>query len=420
MKRLKVLFVAEYWYPAEKGGGEISTRLLAEALSKQGVEMHVLTSKFPGLKESEIFNGVHIHRLLRTGKDPSSFSSSLGRVLFPLSIRRKLPILMRQLRPDIIHYLSPQAALGKVKTSVPSFIHVNSPVFFCPQGTLMYERHYDRTFLEFLSNFLKSSEFGKYKNRFYLKYNPFVWIFLYYSYKLRLKKLKQFDAYTPNSNFMKENLIQVGISRDKIHILPNIINIKQTSLKIKSNIPPHMVYLGAYVENKGILQLLQALKDVSVPYRFDFYGEGPLKQQMMDFVKKNSLDKKITVHDKIEYESSKDIIKNCDILVQPSLVAEAMPRAVLEAMAYRKLVISSDIGGAKDVIKHGVTGFLVAPDNIGSFRRCIEMALKDQNLRKRIGAAAQQATKSQKGEDIAKLLITVYLQVLRKVSGAEY
>ena len=43
---MKILFISEYFPPKGKGGGEISCFLLAKYLVKQGVEIHVLTSKF--------------------------------------------------------------------------------------------------------------------------------------------------------------------------------------------------------------------------------------------------------------------------------------------------------------------------------------------------------------------------------------
>lgn len=52
------------------------------------------------------------------------------------------------------------------------------------------------------------------------------------------------------------------------------------------------------------------------------------------------------------------ILADTDVLVLPS-AAEGLPNAVLEAMAMRRPVIATDVGGTKEVVENGVNGFLL-------------------------------------------------------------
>jgi len=54
-----------------------------------------------------------------------------------------------------------------------------------------------------------------------------------------------------------------------------------------------------------------------------------------------------------------ELIHASDILVQPSISGEGLPRAVMEAMGYGTPVVITTTGGGKEVIEDGVTGFIV-------------------------------------------------------------
>lgn len=54
-----------------------------------------------------------------------------------------------------------------------------------------------------------------------------------------------------------------------------------------------------------------------------------------------------------------ELIHASDILVQPSISGEGLPRAVMEAMGYGTPVVITTTGGGKEVVEDGVTGFVV-------------------------------------------------------------
>ena len=111
--------------------------ILAEALAKKGLEISVLTSHFPNTKKFEIKNKVKIYRNIKTGKDPSSLISNIKRIItFPNSAKKEVKKLQKNF--DMIHYLNTTSIVGITKNK-KSYCHVNSPVFFCPKGTLMYQ-----------------------------------------------------------------------------------------------------------------------------------------------------------------------------------------------------------------------------------------------------------------------------------------
>jgi glycosyltransferase involved in cell wall biosynthesis len=83
-----------------------------------------------------------------------------------------------------------------------------------------------------------------------------------------------------------------------------------------------------------------------------------------------------------------DLLAACDAFVQASL-HEGTPNAVLEAMAARRPVVATAVGGVPDTIVHGESGWLVPKADYGALRnQMIEVMRSDKTLRARVAAKA--------------------------------
>jgi glycosyltransferase involved in cell wall biosynthesis len=69
---------------------------------------------------------------------------------------------------------------------------------------------------------------------------------------------------------------------------------------------------------------------------------------------------------------------------------EALPMAVLEAMALAKPVVATDVGGVRDVVKHEETGLLVPLNDPLKFARALLRLAEDPELGARLGSQARQ------------------------------
>jgi glycosyltransferase involved in cell wall biosynthesis len=235
-------------------------------------------------------------------------------------------------------------------------------------------------FSYFLPCFLCSREAGKVKNRWFVRFNPLAWLIVYSRFKKVNKNLKKFDYFIGISNFIKERLIQKGYQKEKISVVYNIVELdKFLKLKSKKNKVPKILYLGAYVESKGPQILLQALKGIKEKYECNLYGEGVLRPELEKFVESNDLNVKI--HDKVPSDKVPQIMAEHDIIVFPSIVAEGMGRIAVEAMAAGKVVIGSDIGGIKDLIQHGKTGFVFKSGDSVRLQECLTKVMRNKMAR---------------------------------------
>ncbi|MBU0615373.1 MAG: glycosyltransferase family 4 protein [Nanoarchaeota archaeon] len=340
---MKILFISEYYLPKIMGGGEINLSLIAKALVEAGHDVSVLTSRFKGLKKEEVVDGVKVLRLLRTSENISGVIGNLKRsIVFAKSVKKELGKINKEY--DIVHFIGASISGGWKQKNF--FATIESYISICPKGDLLYqgkcECNYDCTFGRFLKCVTKSSEIGKMKNRLYLKYNPLFWGYLFIYFKRMNKSLSNYNL-VAISEYVNKRLGKFGL---KGEVIPNIIEVEKFYDAKPNNKKPHILYMGSLVKYKGPQVLLSAV--VGLDCHVDLYGDGPLKPELLEFIRKNKIDAKI--HTPVPYDKVPDVYANTDIVVFPSIWPEPFGRIAVEGMAAGKVVIGSDVGGICEIM----------------------------------------------------------------------
>ena len=84
------------------------------------------------------------------------------------------------------------------------------------------------------------------------------------------------------------------------------------------------------------------------------------------------------------------LLAEADCVVLPSYYPEGTPRSLLEAAGMGKAIITTDTPGCRDVVEHGVNGFLCAPRSAASLIAAMEAyLLLDHSARSDAGAASR-------------------------------
>jgi glycosyltransferase involved in cell wall biosynthesis len=171
------------------------------------------------------------------------------------------------------------------------------------------------------------------------------------------------------SHALAEDARRLG-GRD-VRVVPTGVEVPDTVAPPED--PPHVLYVGRLSPEKGVLELLEAARDLPLVV----VGDGPLRDrvpQARGFVPPKALGR--------YYERAA-------IVVAPSR-REGYGVAVREAMAYGRPVVATAVGGLVDAVEDGVTGLLVPPQDPAALRRALERLLADGEERRRLGAAARE------------------------------
>jgi len=116
-------------------------------------------------------------------------------------------------------------------------------------------------------------------------------------------------------------------------------------------------------------------------------GEGPMHEELLGLVKRYGLQGQVHLagvcHDMPALYGELDVMVCCSH-------TEAMPLALLEAMACGLPTVATRVGGVPDIVEHGHTGYLVGPGDFDDISRCCAQLLADTALRRRMGEQARE------------------------------
>jgi glycosyltransferase involved in cell wall biosynthesis len=137
---------------------------------------------------------------------------------------------------------------------------------------------------------------------------------------------------------------------------------------------------------KGHLVFLQALRRVRESHpdvHAVLVGDGPFRSVIQDAIRCHGLEAR--VHLLGHREDVAEILSGLDVVVSASTAAEGIPQALLQALAMRRPVVASDVGGIPEVIRHGETGWLVPPGDPQALGSAVVEALSDRAGAQRMG-----------------------------------
>lgn len=137
---------------------------------------------------------------------------------------------------------------------------------------------------------------------------------------------------------------------------------------------------------KGHLVFLQALRRVQAAHpdvRAVLVGDGPFRSVIQDAVRCHGLETQVRLLG--HREDVAEILSGLDVVVSASTAAEGIPQALLQALAMRRPVVASDVGGIPEVIRPGETGWLVPPGDPEALGTAIVEALADRAGARRMG-----------------------------------
>jgi glycosyltransferase involved in cell wall biosynthesis len=190
------------------------------------------------------------------------------------------------------------------------------------------------------------------------------------------------------SEYVRQYLINEGISSEKVIAIPTGVDISRFNpwnvngkLKQELGLKPDIPLIGTiaiFRKKKGHHILLDAIPLIlkKVPEAvFVFAGDGPQKENIITKIEQLGLSDKVFLLGL--RKDIPNILKSIDIFVLPTL-QEALGTSFIEAMAMEKPVIGTDVGGVGEIIKEGINGYLVEPDNPQALADTIIMALQDK------------------------------------------
>lgn len=227
-------------------------------------------------------------------------------------------------------------------------------------------------------------------------------------------------------NYLKN---EFGVPSDKITVMYNAVDTETFSpvsdeivkkLRQELGLPEKAFIVlvpRRYVDKNGVIYAARAFERMKdEKYFFVFAGGGPLKKEIEDILKWN---RNVLIMDGVPNERIVKYYQASDVVLVPSItskegVEEATSLSMLEGMACGKVVICTNVGGMKEVIRNMENGILIEQKNPQAIIDAIEYARRDYislfELRRR---AREYVEKNHSYIEHAKKVLEIYKMLCR-------
>jgi glycosyltransferase involved in cell wall biosynthesis len=155
-----------------------------------------------------------------------------------------------------------------------------------------------------------------------------------------------------------------------------------------------LLYVGTWLDRKGIYYLADAFQSLAkkrAEVRLTVAGSSAAEEEVRSFFTAG-IRERVRVIPFVSRDEILAVYQAHDIFVFPSLV-EGMPLTLLEAMATRMPVVTTNTCGMADVVEDGFNGLLVPPSDGTRLADAVGRLCESSELRERLGLAGQQTAK---------------------------
>lgn len=208
------------------------------------------------------------------------------------------------------------------------------------------------------------------------------------SQKLENWAISNADAVTAICNGLLDDIRRRKLDCPILQAIPNAVDIEaftppeyDEGLAAQLGLKGKLVlgFLGSFYDYEGLDILIDALRHLrrKEDVHLLLVGGGPREGMLKAKVDALGLSDKVTFVGRVPQSEVGRYYSLCDILVFPRksirLTELVTPLKPLEAMAQKKLVMASDIGGHRELIDHGSTGVLFPSDDPQALAEAIDL-----------------------------------------------
>lgn len=369
---MKICMILSLPFPPEEGIGYY-TYFLSKKLLDNGHDVVIMTRGSWKKVQMEKYQGIEVIKVPFIPLYP-----------FYLKIHGMfLSDIFRELEPsiDLIHYHSPLPPLIKTKCPIVTTIHT-------PMLT-------DYRYIRMDSAY---SFFSKLSARLV-------------SYPMEKKLIKASNVVMTVSNSIAQELNEeYFLETKKICIVGNGVDEKYFCPGgKKTEERKYIIYVGKIDAEKGVYDLLECGKIVcekKPDVSFMLAGRGRDYETLKARIKDMGLQEKFLLLGQVSKERLLSLYQNAVLCVFPSY-HEGLPTVLLEAMACGLPIVSTDVRGNRDIVKHGENGVLVPPRDPRALATAILSLIDDETLAKSYGENARKFIENNYTGD------QFYLKVLR-------
>lgn len=344
---MRILHILDHSVPLHSGYSFRTLAILREQRRLGWDTVHLTGPKQEGCAvDEEQVDGLNFYRT-RARSAPLA-SMPVGREILQMAdLQARLKSVAREVRPDILHAHSP---LLNVLPALRVGRSLGIPV--------VYEV---RAFWEDAAVDHGTTRVGGIRYRI--------------TRALETHALQRVAAVTTICEGLRGDIVRRGIPADRITVIPNAVDVERfpgarepdptLARKLGLESGPVLGFIGSFYHYEGLEVLLRALPVIhsqAPDVRVLFVGGGPEDANLRSRAAAMGLNNQARFVGRVPHDEVNQYYDLIDVLVYPRLHTRltdlVTPLKPLEAMAQGRLVVASDVGGHRELIRDGETGIL--------------------------------------------------------------
>jgi len=152
-----------------------------------------------------------------------------------------------------------------------------------------------------------------------------------------------------------------------------------------------ITFVGRLIYAKGVQDLISAfiqIKGLIPNVKLFIVGDGPYRKDLERLASQSRCTDEVIFLGEKNRDDIISILSDTDIFVNPSY-SEGLPTSVMEAASVGVPVIATEVGGTREIVKHGTTGLLVEPYQPQQIVSAMLSLLRDSRMSSGMASAAR-------------------------------
>jgi glycosyltransferase involved in cell wall biosynthesis len=194
------------------------------------------------------------------------------------------------------------------------------------------------------------------------------------------------------SEYLKSVIVSWGVDVKRVAVIYSALHPLPVS-ESKAILRERLSFTGTVIASvgrlvpwKGFAALIDAVADLTEEYpgiSLIIIGDGPEEAVLRERIAARGMGERVRLMGKLPKDALGDALKASDIFVLNTSY-EGLSHQLLEAMEIGVPVVTTSIGGNPELIRDGVSGFLVTPNDTAALREAIMRLIQNEDLRTRM------------------------------------
>ncbi|MEO5893949.1 MAG: glycosyltransferase family 4 protein [Ferruginibacter sp.] len=343
-------------------------------------------------------NEVYANEYKKTNVD--TVVKSLGRMLYSFEAKKKLEILINDVKPDIIYVLHYQNKISAsifnaaAKYNVPVVNRISDFGQICANSLLFRPKQKD-----ICERCIHGSKWNA------VKYKCVQDSYVYSAIKATSLVLAErvvdvqskIKAYVVPSSFTLKKLAEYGIDEQKLYHIPTFFNSNAVDEPENISYQPFALYIGRIVQEKGLLTLVKAFVNTNFNLKIIGFSNTGYQQELEQFLEGKQHN--IEFLGRKSFTEIVPYLQTCAFTIVPSETYDNFPNSILESYAYKKAVIATDLGSLKEMVIDSETGLLFKVQDEQDLQQKAAFLLESPALCEQYGASGYNKLQSEYGPE---------------------